>query len=141
MLKKVTKLLIAGCILATVLSAFAPSSKAACRPTNLGTQCDNDVLLKKRVKVYYTKNQVNKVVSRYNNMGSNKGLILGYIIGLAHPSAGLSVLMYQVGANNMIKPFKTAKSKKKGLEISYTVTVYKWSNASTKVSGVKYKYR
>ncbi|MFT0802988.1 hypothetical protein VSK91_16545 [Bacillus swezeyi] len=142
MLKKIIKLLVVVCILTTGLSVFSLSASAACQRTHLGPQCNNGVLLKKRIKTYYTKNQVNKIVARYNNMGSNKKLILGYIASVKSPIIGLYTLMYQVGANNMIKPFKTAKAKKKGLEVSYTYTMYKGQpNAASKISGVKYKYR
>ncbi|MCY9337764.1 hypothetical protein MOF28_05285 [Bacillus haynesii] len=142
MLKRIIKLVIVFCILITGLSVFAQTSEAACQRTHLGTQCKNNVLMKKNLKVYYTKSQVNKVVNRYNQLGSNKGQLINFILGLNVYPTGLAVLMTNIGANNIIGPFKKAKSKKTGLEISYTYTVYKdRPNAASQISGVKYKYR
>ncbi|MEC0923930.1 hypothetical protein P9B42_11975 [Bacillus safensis] len=140
--KKTIKLLLVLSLSLSSALVFLPNNAdAKCRQTNLGKQCDNNIVSQKRVKTYYTKAQVKKLVARYDSLGTNKSLIIAYAIGLVHPSAGLSTLMYQVGANNMIKEFKKAKSKKTGLEISYTYTIYTGSNAMTKVSGTKYKYR
>lgn len=141
-LKAFKFLLSIGLALSVILSVNMPKADAAkCVRTHLGLQCNNNVHAVKNVSVYYTKSQVKKIVSRYNNLGSNKSLIIGYIASLRSPQIGLGTLMYQVGANNMIKPFKTAKSKGTGLQISYKVTIYKGSNALTKVSNVKYKYK
>ncbi|BBU40801.1 hypothetical protein APP_30930 [Aeribacillus pallidus] len=140
--KKGIKILLSLCLIVPLLfSSFGPITKAnaACYPTYMCS--DNNVHSVHNVSVYYTKSEVKKIISRYNALGSNQFLIISYIIGLKSPQAGLGILMYTLGANNGIAPFKKAYSQNTGLQIKYTVTVYKGSNATTKVSNVKYYYK
>lgn len=142
-MKKGLKLFISFCLIVPLFFSFNAlrSEAATCQQTSIGIKCDNSIAAEHNVKIYYTKSEVNKIVKRYNDLSSNKSLIVAYILGVKSPPIGLSVLFYQIGYNNVIPQFKTAKSKGTGLEVSYKVTVYKGSNALTKVSGIKYKYR
>lgn len=138
---KSLKMTLVMSLLFSSLFFVAPRAEAACVQTSSGLRCTNDVLYEDNVKVYYSKNQVKAVLKRHKFVGSNPGLLIGYALAMTGHPAGLSVLMYQIGSNNVIKQFEKAAAKGTGLEISYKVTVYKGSNALTKVSGTKYKYK
>lgn len=140
-LKKNMKVLLAFGLVISFLFSPLGSTANACYLTSCSKTKPSNVHSTHNISVYYSKSQVNKIVARHNSLGSNKTMIISYILSMRNPSIGLGVLMYNIGSNNMIKPFKTAKRKKTGLKISYKVTVYKGSNALTKVSNKKYSYQ
>ncbi|MDE3839165.1 hypothetical protein C0966_07295 [Bacillus methanolicus] len=75
-----------------------------------------------RYNVYWTKSEVNKIVKKYEAKPGNIQLIIEYIVTL-NPYTGVAKLFYEIGANNIIGDFKTAKKKKTGLRIQYDMYV------------------
>lgn len=141
-MKKTLKVILSfSLIIMSFFTFYIPNSEAACKPSNIGPVCGKEVQAVHKVKTYYTKTDVNKMVKKYDSLGSNKSLIIAYLLSLKSPPIGLSVLFHQIGFNNIIPPFKKAKAKGTGLEISYTMTIYKGTTNRASISGTKYTYR
>ncbi|QWH26565.1 hypothetical protein EXW51_00340 (plasmid) [Bacillus mycoides] len=76
------------------------------------------------IKTYLKNSYCKDVLKNYNAWNStNKwAKTVKYIVSLA-PAAGLSMFMYDLGADRIITPIKSAVKQGKGVEMSYKYTI------------------
>lgn len=110
-------------------------TKKSCYQTHLGQVCSSESYMKMRAK--FTYKEAKKIVSNYNKWSDHT--TLQYIIGL-HPTAGMTIYFYNMGAKKCIPYFKKAVKKKKGVLFAYDYYLNNNSHALNQVKNMKISY-